>query len=150
MRGNARLSVSDIRRYYFGLLHAQLTEFGIFAINCFKVNALFSYFWSLNIFFFYTFHKFHQKVDYAELFMSTVYSILNHSVLAKARTVRALFSHRPLLFFCFICQTASISLRLLFRFLLDTLFVFLRSWHFGWRGGWESAIKKAAAFSRGK
>lgn len=91
MRGNARLSVSDIRRYYFVLLHAQLKEFGIFAMNCFKVNAPF--------FFFYTFHKFHQKVDYAELFMSTVYSILNHSVLAKARTVRVLFSHRPLLFF---------------------------------------------------
>lgn len=53
MRGNARLSVSDIRRYYFVLLHAQLKEFGIFAINSFKVNALFSYFWSLNIFIYF-------------------------------------------------------------------------------------------------
>lgn len=151
MRGNARLSVSDIRRYYFVLLHAQLKEFGIFAINCFKVNALFSYFWSLNIFFFF----FKLSINFTR--KSTMLNFLWALFISFSTTVfwrRLALSERFFLitrfYFLFYLSDCQHFIAFIVSVFIGHSVCFFTILAFWVEGGWESAIKKAAAFSRGK
>lgn len=158
MRGNV-LGVT-YEEVLFCALHEQLKESEILTIQCFKVNAPFPWVFQKKSYFFSSLSINFTRKSATLNFSWRCLFHLKPQCFGKGPIVGALFFSSQAFIFCFICQTASISLRLLFGFLLDTLFgcftIFLAFWVCVWgegvgRGwGEESAIKKAAAFSRGK